>query len=74
MKLCENLKREELKLHNLRYILRISSQFSLKPVETLQIIAEEAFQSAKLCSTVKNQDVLRCNIGILKGIEEFFNL
>lgn len=32
MVFCENLKKEELKMHNLRYILRISSQFDLKPI------------------------------------------
>ena len=72
LKLCDNLKKEELKLNNLRYILRISSQFALKPLDALQKISEEAFMCSKEYAGVRTQDILRCNIGILRGLEEFY--
>lgn len=55
----------------MRYILRISAQFSLKPIETLDLIAEEAYKCSKNTTDIKLQNILRCNLGILRGSIEF---
>lgn len=68
------MKKIELKFHNLRSILRVSSQFDLKPLPALQRIAEEAYNCTFMLpslgsnSFITMQDVMRCNIGILKGL------
>jgi len=56
---------------NLVSILKISSILKLKSKEQLMKIANEAFECAKDLGQMSSLDTLRCNIGILKGSDEF---
>lgn len=60
-----------MKLNNLWNILRISSMLKTKTNEQLIKIAKEAFECAKEQGQVASLDVLRCNIGVLTGIDCF---
>lgn len=72
LEISEKIKKKNLKLSNLWNILKISSMLKIKPMEQLQKIAEEAFSCAKELGQTSSLDILRCNIGILRGSEKYY--
>ncbi len=61
-------------MNNLMSILRISSLLKIKSNQQLLKVAQSAFECAKELGEISALDVLRCNIGILQGLESTTSL